>query len=207
MIEFEGTAALTAEQADSEAARKAEATRLKAAHDQEFAEFVEDSYHQVERILRSACRDREVVEDALNEAYLHGRVQWPKLRAHDRPIGWIVVTARYKIMKDRQRHQREAVMAPEDLPAVPHSNMADAWEAQETLRGWLHQIPARHAEVFQMAREGFSNQEIARILGLTENSVRSYKVAARRGLRELAEEAGYTGPDGHRRQGASRGPR
>ncbi|WP_431905601.1 RNA polymerase sigma factor [Micromonospora carbonacea] len=207
MIEFEGTAALTPEQADCEATRKAEAARLKAAHDQEFAAFTEDSYHEVERILRSACRDREVVEDALNEAYLHGRVQWSKLRVHDRPIGWIIVTARHKIRKDHQRHLREAAMAPEDLPTTPHSNIADVWEAQELLRGWLHRLPARHAEVFQMAQEGFSNQEIARVLGLTENSVRSYKVAARRGLRELAEEAGYVGPDGHRRQGAGRGSR
>ncbi|MFI6129671.1 RNA polymerase sigma factor [Micromonospora sp. NPDC051141] len=206
-MEFEGAAALTTDQVDRETPRKAEAARVKAAHDQEFAVFAEASYHQVERILRSACRDREVVEDALNEAYLHGRVKWSELRAHDRPIGWIVVTARFKIMKDRQRCQREAAMAPEDLPPVPRSNIADVWEAQETLRGWLHQLPTRHAEVFQMAQEGFSNQEIARILGLTENSVRSYKVAARRGLRELAEEAGYTGPDGHRRQGESRGSR
>ncbi|MFG1757980.1 RNA polymerase sigma factor [Micromonospora echinofusca] len=207
MTEIEGTAALRPEPADSEAARRAEAARLKAQHDQEFAAFAEASYHIVERILRAGCWDREVVQDALNEAYLHGRVQWPKLRAYTKPIGWVVTTARYKIRKDHQRRQRETAVAPEDLPPAPHPDIADVWEAQEALRTWLHQLPSRHAEVFQMSREGFSNQEIARALGLTENSVRSYKVAARKRLRELAEEAGYTDSEGRRRQGASHGSR
>ncbi|MEU8259465.1 RNA polymerase sigma factor [Micromonospora sp. NPDC048999] len=207
MIGVEGTAALTPEPADSEAARKAEAARLKAEHDQEFADFVEDSYHTVERILRAGCWDREVVQDALNEAYLLGRVQWPKIRTYTKRAGWVITTARNKIRKDGERRQREAPVAPEDLPPEPHPDIADVWAAQEALRAWLHQLPSRHAEVFQMSREGFSNQEIARVLGLTENSVRSYKVAARKRLRELAEAAGYTESKDRSRQGGSRGSR
>ncbi|MFJ8579036.1 RNA polymerase sigma factor [Micromonospora sp. NPDC093277] len=207
MIGVEGTAALIPEPADSETARKAEAARLKAEHDQEFEVFAENNYHTVERILRAGCWDREVVQDALNEAYLHARVQWPKLRTYAEPIGWVIITARNKIRKERQRRQREAAVAPEDLPPAPHPDIADVWEAQETLRTWLHQLPSRHAEVFQMSREGFSNQEIARVLGLAENSVRSYKLAARRRLRELAEEAGYTDSESRRRRGGSRGSR
>ncbi|WP_247669388.1 RNA polymerase sigma factor [Micromonospora sp. H61] len=203
----EGTAALTPEPVDSEAARRAEAARLKAEHDKEFAAFAEVSYHTVERILRAACWDREVVQDALNEAYLHGRVQWFKIRTYTEPIGWVIITARNKIRKELHRRQREAAVAPEDLPPAPHTDIADAWEAQETLRTWLHHLPSRHAEVFQMSREGFSNQEIARILGLAETSIRSYKLAAKKRLRELAEEAGYTDSESRRRQGGSRGPR
>ncbi|MBB5111015.1 sigma-70 family RNA polymerase sigma factor [Micromonospora echinospora] len=207
MTDIKGTAALTPNPDDNDALREAEAARLKAVHDREFAEFTEGSYHTVERILRARCRDRQAVEDALHEAFLHGLVEWPKLRDHVRPIGWIIRTARFKIMKDHDRRQREAAVAPEDLPPSSHSDIADAWEAQETLRGWLHQLPVRHAEVFQMSKEGFSNQEIARILGLTENSVRSYKAAAKKGLCELAEKAGFTRSESDRRQGASRGSR
>lgn len=207
MTAVEGSAALKPEQLDSEAARKAEAARLKAQHDQEFAVFAEETYHTVERILRAGCPDREVVEDALNEAYLHARFQWAKICTYSAPIGWVIITARNKIRKERQRRQREAAVAPEDLPPVRHSDVADAWEAQETLRAWLHRLPSRHAEVFQMSREGFSNQEIARILGLADNSVRSYKQAAKRRLRELANEDGYTSSESRRRPGGSRGSR
>lgn len=207
MIGAEGTAALIPESADGETAGKAEAARLKTKHDQEFAGFARDTYHTVERILRAGCADYEVVHDALHEAYLHGRDKWAKLRTHTKPIGWVIITARYKIRKEWQRRQREAAVAPENLPPTPHSDITNAWEAQETLRVWLHQLPSRHAEVFQMSHEGFSNKEIARVLGLTENSVRSYKLAAKRRLRELAEKAGYTDSQSRRRQGDSRGSR
>lgn len=194
------TAARMPEPPDAEA----EAACRKAEHDREFAAFVEDSYHRVEQILLARCWDREVVQDALNDAYLHGRVQWPKIRSYAKPIGWLIITARNKIRKEQQRRQREATVAPEDLPPAPAGGAADSWEAEELLRTWLHQLPSRHAEVFQMDRAGFSNHEIARVLGLAESSIRAYKLAAKRRLRELAHEAGY---DGRRRLGGSRGPR
>ncbi|MFC7709965.1 RNA polymerase sigma factor [Micromonospora lupini] len=197
---MEGTAARMPGPADTEAA----AACRKAEHDREFAAFVEDSYHTVEQILLARCRDREVVQDALNDAYLHGRVQWPKIRSYAKPVGWLIITARNKIRKEQQRRQREAAVAPEDLPPAPNGGVADSWEAEELLRSWLHQLPSRHAEVFEMERAGFTNHEIARVLGLAESSIRSYKLAAKRRLRELAQEAGY---DSRRRPGGSRGSR
>jgi len=207
VTDIKGTAALTRRRTDSDALCEAEADRLKDAHDQEFTRFMEESYQSVERILRSRWQDRQAVEDAVQDAFLHGRVKWSELRDHVERIGWIICTARYKLLKDHERRQREAVVAPEDLPPSPQSDIADAWEAQETLRGWLNQLPARHAEVFQMSQEGFCNQEIANILGLTENSVRSYKTAAKKRLRELAEDAGFNRSENGRHQGSDRGSR
>ncbi|WBB52323.1 RNA polymerase sigma factor [Verrucosispora sp. WMMD573] len=208
MTGVEGTAALTPEPADREAMRKAEAARRKAEDDQQFAAFYEASYHQAERALSARCRDRGLVEDALNEAYHVGRIKWSMLREHVKPAAWVIKTARFKIMKAEQRQRRENAVAPEELPpSAPHPDVADVWEAQETLRTWLRQLPPRHAEVFQMDHDGFSIQDIARILGLTESSVRCYKAAAKKRLRELAEEAGYTDSEGPRRKGDSRGSR
>ncbi|MFB9234904.1 RNA polymerase sigma factor [Plantactinospora siamensis] len=202
-----GAAARIPGPVDGTTAREAEAACRKAEHDREFEAFTEGTYHIVERILRAACPDQAMVEDALNEAYLHGRVRWPKIRGYDAPIGWIITTARNKLRKERQRRQREAAVAPEDLPPATHSDIADAWEARATLEAWLHQLPSRHAEVFQLSRAGFTNQEIARLLSLADNSVRSYKMAAKRRLRELAEEAGYTDSEVRRQQGGTRGSR
>jgi RNA polymerase sigma factor (sigma-70 family) len=201
----DGSAALTPEPTDEQALRQAEAAQLKKSYDEEFDSFTKQTYHTVERILRARCRDREMVQDALQEAYLHGRVQWVKIRTYTKPIAWIITAARYKILNEHDRRKREAAMPPDDLPPGPQASLADAWEAQETLRSWLQQLPPRAAEVFQMSREGFSNDEIARILGLADNSVRSYKASALQQLRQLAKAAGYQGS--HRRQGDTRGSR
>ncbi|MEE3919241.1 hypothetical protein V2I01_15405 [Micromonospora sp. BRA006-A] len=88
MTDIKGTAALTPGSTDSDALREAEAARLKALHDREFAEFAESSYYRVERILRATCRDRQAVDDALQEAYLHGRVEGPSFAStSNRPAG------------------------------------------------------------------------------------------------------------------------
>jgi RNA polymerase sigma-70 factor (ECF subfamily) len=200
---IEGAAALAPEPSDDEAA----VARLKALHDAEFHEFTEATYHTVERILQAKCRERDVVQDALHEAYLYGRVHWHKIRDYTEPIAWVIKTARNKILNERDRIRREAAMAPEDLPPKPQPEPTDAWEAQDILRGWLQQLPPRPAQVFQMSREGFSNQEIALVLGLAEISVRSYKAAARKQLRQLAETAGYKDSDSRRRRGGARGSR
>jgi RNA polymerase sigma factor (sigma-70 family) len=161
----------------------------------------------VERILRARCFDREAVQDALQSAYLECRVQWPKIRTYTEPIAWTITTARNKILKEYDRRQRETAVPPEDLREGSQADLADAWEAQETLRGWLQQLSPRQAEVFQMAREGFSNKDIARILGLADISVRRYKAAAKQHLRQLAEQAGYTDSDSRRHSGDAHGPR
>ncbi|WP_433796852.1 RNA polymerase sigma factor [Actinoplanes sp. CA-252034] len=204
---LDGTAARTPDPDDQQEAGRIEAARLKTTHDEEFRVFTEDSYPGVEKSLRSWCYDRGLVEDALHEAYLHGRAQWPKIREYIRPAGWIILVARNKILKEQARRQRHAALTPEHLPQVAQPDPGDAWEAQELLRGWLHQLPPRHAEVFQMSCDGYSNDDIARILGVADVSVRSYKAAARSRLRQLAEADGFARSGRHRRPGGAHGPR
>jgi len=200
---IDGAAALATGSSNDEAA----VARLKARYDAEFHEFAEATYHTVERILRAKCWEREVVQDALHEAYLHGRVHWHKIRGYTEPIAWVIRTAQNKILREHTRIFRESATAPEDLPPKSQPEPTDSWEAQDMLRGWLQQLPRRHALVFQMSREGFSNQEIALVLGLAETSVRSYKASAKSQLRQLAETAGYTDSDSRRRRGDARGSR
>jgi RNA polymerase sigma factor (sigma-70 family) len=159
----------------------------------EFKAFVEDSHPRVKRIMNAQCRDPQMVEDAMQEAYLQAMVKWPTVRAHEKPIAWVISTARNKIRQQRDRLPWESVTAPQDLPPVALNDPAGAWVDGENQRYWLLQLPARPAEVFAMSLEGFKNAEIARILGLTEMSVRSYKATAVRRLRELAREIGEQG--------------
>ena len=177
----EGAVARVAESADDEAVSKA-------LHDAEFQDFAESTYQTVKGIVSAWCWDRQMVEDALHEAYLEGRVQWPKIRTYRKPIAWVIKTARFKVRHEYRRLERQAGTAPQDLPSTAQADPADDWEAQQLLWDLLRRIPPRHAEVFVMSQEGFTNHDIARILGLAEMSVRSYKAAAIKRLKELAGE-------------------
>ena len=191
MSRVDGTVARAPEPADDEAA-------LKALHDAEFASFAESTYRTVEGILQASCRDRDMVYNALADAYLLGRAKWFHIRTYDNPIAWVITVARFKLLREqdqqRTRVRREAAAAQE-FPPVPRGVPGDAFEAQEQLWAWLQNLRPRQVEVFKMTRLGFTNAEIARTLGVGDWSVRSYKAAALKRLRELAEEDGYGGDD------------
>lgn len=169
--------------------------------DAEYAAFSEETYQTAERSLRAGPWDRDLIQDALQEAYIQGRMYWPKIREYRRPVGWIIKAARIKILKQNQPRRLELPVGPEELRPMPQPDHVREWEAEEMVLFWLRQLPARLAMVFWMSLEGFSNEEIGRILDLADNSVRSYKASAKRRLRKLAESAGYAESDSCRRGG------
>ncbi|MFC0530598.1 RNA polymerase sigma factor [Phytohabitans kaempferiae] len=164
-----------------------------------FEQFCKDNIVAVERFLRSQCGDRELVQEAVQETFITARDKWEEISGYEKPLAWMYKTARYKLLNQRARQRREAAAPLDEVPierlvAPP----TDSREAQEQLLEWLRRIPPRQAAVFALFFEGWSDPEVARILGMADNTVRSYKSAARRRLREIAEEAGFTSPDRER---------
>lgn len=163
--------------------------------DASFEDFCRDNIVAVERFLRSQCGDRELVQEAVQETLITARDKWEEISGYEKPLAWVYKTARYKLMNEQARQRRDLTVALDEVPsdrlvAPP----ADSREAQEWLLGSLRRLPERQAAVFALAFEGWSDPEIARILGMADNTVKSYKSAARRRLKALAEEAGFTAP-------------
>ncbi|MDQ7907230.1 RNA polymerase sigma factor [Phytohabitans sp. ZYX-F-186] len=157
--------------------------------DASFEDFCRDHIVPVERFLRGLCGDRELVQEAVQETLITARDKWEQISGYEKPLAWVYKTARYKLMNEQARQRREATTALDEVPsdrlAAPP---ADSREAQDWLLRCLRRLPARQAAVFALALEGWTDPEIARILGMADNTVRSYKSAARRRLKELAEE-------------------
>jgi RNA polymerase sigma-70 factor (ECF subfamily) len=160
-----------------------------------FEDFCRGNIVAVERFLRSQCGDRELVQEAVQETFITARDKWEEISGYEKPLAWVYKTARYKLMNERARQRREAAASLDEVPtdrlvAPP----ADSREAQDWLLGCLRRLPERQAAVFALSFEGWTDPEIARILGMADNTVRSYKSAARRRLKEFAEAAGFTAP-------------
>jgi RNA polymerase sigma-70 factor (ECF subfamily) len=171
------------------------AERRLAELDASFEEFCRENIMAVERFLRGQCGDRELVQEAVQETLITARDKWEEISGYEKPLAWVYKTARYKLMNEQARHRREATATLDEVPsdrlvAPP----ADSRDAHEWLLGCLRRLPERQAAVFALAFEGWTDPEIARILGMADNTVRSYKAAARRRLKELAEEAGFVTP-------------
>ena len=167
------------------------AERRLAELDASFEEFSRCNIVAVERFLRSLCADRELVQEAVQETLITARDKWEEISGYEKPLAWVYKTARYKLMNEQARQRREATTTLDEAPterliAPP----ADSREAQEWLLRCLRRLPERQAAVFALAFDGWSDPDIARILGMADNTVRTYKSATRRRLKELAEEAG-----------------
>ncbi|BCB81686.1 hypothetical protein GCM10022251_15710 [Phytohabitans flavus] len=168
------------------------AERRLAELDASFEDFCRNNIVAVERFLRSLCGDRELVQEAVQETFITARDKWEEISGYEKPLAWVYKTARYKLMNEQARQRREATAPLDEVPADRLvAPPADSREAQEWLLGCLRRLPERQAAVFALALEGWTDPEIARILGLADNTVRSYKAAVRRRLKRFAEEAGF----------------
>jgi RNA polymerase sigma-70 factor (ECF subfamily) len=135
----------------------------------------------------------EDAQDATQEAFLRLH---RKIRQIDsgRGVGpWlysVTVNACRDIGRGRQRSRLVALenwteLAPADAAASPEGIFADR-QREEHLRTMLHRLPEKErAALLQREMEGLSTEEVARILGSSESTVRSQICAARLKLRKL----------------------
>jgi RNA polymerase sigma-70 factor (ECF subfamily) len=73
------------------------------------------------------CRDFDLAEDALQEAFAAALVQWPLQGLPQHPVAWLVSTARHKAidqlrhrtLAENKRHDIAALMAPAEDTPVP----------------------------------------------------------------------------------------
>ncbi|MEO3744872.1 RNA polymerase sigma factor [Plantactinospora sp. B5E13] len=171
--------------------------------DASFEEFCQQNFVLVERFLLHQCPDPGVVEDAVLEAFVAARAEWHEIRGYRKPLAWVVQTARHRLLIVRRRGAAEPGETVEPGgPGTPPAGASDeppdgsAAVAREVLRGWLRQLPPRQAEVLALALDGWSDHEIARVLGVAYRTARGYRRQARRRLREVAERTGHAEGDG-----------
>lgn len=175
--------------------------------DASFEEFCQQNFVLVERFLLHQCPDPGMVEDAVLEAFVAARAEWHEIRGYRKPLAWVMQTARHRLLIVRRRGAAEPGETVEPgaagTPPVGSAGASDgapdgsAAVAREVLRGWLRQLPPRQAEVLALALDGWSDHEIARVLGVAYRTARGYRRQARRRLREVAERTGHTERTAH----------
>jgi len=168
-----------------------------------FEEFCQQNFVLVERFLLNQCPDHGLVEDAVQEAFVTARARWEQIRGYEKPLAWVYQIARHRLAVARRRGRPQAAPGPDEQPggvAAPVRQfgapgggtggpMTPA-TARELLQGWLRQLPPRQAEVFTLALDGWSDHEIARVLGIAYHTARTYRQEARRRLGDLARRDG-----------------
>jgi RNA polymerase sigma-70 factor (ECF subfamily) len=106
----------------------------------DFDEFFADHYDPVARALTLATRDRELAEDAAQEAFARALRHWKKVREMDRPSTWVYVVAMNHLRDQWRRGARRAIADVEPIDET------GGVAVKLTVREAIATLPARQRE-------------------------------------------------------------
>lgn len=147
--------------------------------DQGFAEFFRTCLPVVIRTLTALTGDTRVVEDIAQDALLIARHRWSDIRSYDKPEAWVLKVAIRLMRRWQQRHQHETPLA--SVPDV----VVDAHDV-EAVHSAVRQLSPRHRETVALHHLlGYSVNEIAAVLVVSESTVRTHLTRGRAELRRI----------------------
>jgi RNA polymerase sigma-70 factor (ECF subfamily) len=145
----------------------------------------------LERMLHNLERAEEVFQETMIEV-------WKKAKSFDgrsSPATWVYSIARHKAM-DRLRQEREEPVDPEEFSYIPNtqpdaSQIVEQKDLVEKIQKVLKSLSPVHREVIEFTYyQGYSIEEIAKITGCPEGTVKTRMFHARRQLKALLMESG-----------------
>jgi len=155
-------------------------------------------FHHYKKQLLGLClryvNSREIAEEVLMDSFI---AVFRKIHTcnTDTFEPWLKSIVVHKAIDYYRRHQNDPVFDEMEyvLDKKTETQPAQNLEADELVR-MLQHLPAGYRMVFNLyALEGFQHKEIAKQLGISENTSKSQYRKAKARLQEILEKGGYHG--------------
>ncbi len=134
------------------------------------------------------------VDDLVQEVFLIALAKHDALGPEVDPRGWLYRTAQYLVMHQRRSIARR-LRAEQGLVFEPRREVSrvdiklEQLEQAQAVRDCVRSLPLKQREVFSLFElEGLAGDEVARILGIPENTVWSRLRVGRERFRQLWEK-------------------
>ncbi len=150
---------------------------------------------RVYRFVLRLVRDEAAAEDAVSEAFFDVWRQAGQFEGRSSVSTWLLAIARFKALSARRRRvgeqlDEETAEAVEDQSDDPEVVLQKK-DKGELLRKCLSGLSADHREIIDLVYyHEKSVEEVAQIVGIPENTVKTRMFYARKKLGELLKEAG-----------------
>jgi RNA polymerase sigma-70 factor (ECF subfamily) len=151
---------------------------------------------RVYRFILRLVQDSALAEDLTSEVFLGVWQQAHRFEARSAVTTWLLAIARYKALAElRRRAEPPAEEATEAAdPADDPETVLAARRRGEILRKCLGALSREHREIIDLVYyHEKSVQEVARIVGIPGNTVKTRMFYARRRLSELLTAEGLVG--------------
>jgi RNA polymerase sigma-70 factor, ECF subfamily len=149
---------------------------------------------RVYRFILRSVGDPSVAEDAASEVFLSLWRQADQFKAQSSVSTWLLAIARNKAVAELRRRRREAFEEVEAI-ADPMDDPEMALQAKDrgqALRLCLARLSPEHREMIDLVYyHEKSMEEIAEIVGIPKNTVKTRTFYARKRLLDLLDSAGF----------------
>jgi RNA polymerase sigma-70 factor, ECF subfamily len=150
---------------------------------------------RIYRFVLRLLRDEMAAEDVISEVFLDVWRQAGRFEGRSAVSTWLIAIARFKALSTLRKRREEgldeetmqAIEEPSDNPALAIEKL----DKGEKLRQCLAVLTREHREVIDLVYyHEKSVEEVAQIIGIPENTVKTRMFYARKKLGELCRMAG-----------------
>jgi RNA polymerase sigma-70 factor (ECF subfamily) len=150
---------------------------------------------RIYRFVLRLLRDEMAAEDVISEVFLDVWRQASRFEGRSAVSTWLIAIARFKALSSLRKRREEgldeetmeAIEEPSDNPALAIEKL----DKGEKLRQCLAALTREHREVIDLVYyHEKSVEEVAQIIGIPENTVKTRMFYARKKLGELCRMAG-----------------
>jgi RNA polymerase sigma-70 factor, ECF subfamily len=148
-------------------------------------------YHvRVFRFVVRLVRDEATAEDVISEVFLDVWRQAGRFEGRSTVSTWLLAIARFKAISALRRRQDEEAAAAIEDPSDDPATALEKKDKSAMLRKCLGGLSAEHREVIDLVYyHEKSVEEVAEIVGIPENTVKTRMFYARKKLAELVASA------------------
>jgi RNA polymerase sigma-70 factor, ECF subfamily len=150
---------------------------------------------RIYRFVLRLLRDEMAAEDVISEVFLDVWRQASRFEGRSAVSTWLIAIARFKALSTLRKRREEgldeetmeAIEEPSDNPSISVEKL----DKGEKLRQCLAALTREHREVIDLVYyHEKSVEEVAQIVGIPENTVKTRMFYARKKLGELCRMAG-----------------
>jgi RNA polymerase sigma-70 factor (ECF subfamily) len=150
---------------------------------------------RIYRFVLRLLRDEMAAEDVISEVFLDVWRQASRFEGRSAVSTWLIAIARFKALSSLRKRREEgldeetmeAIEEPSDNPSISIEKL----DKGEKLRQCLAALTREHREVIDLVYyHEKSVEEVAQIIGIPENTVKTRMFYARKKLGELCRMAG-----------------
>lgn len=169
--------------------------RVAAGDSAAFQQLYESSYGKVARYVQKMAGNESLVDDILVQTYT---VAWQKSAAYKgdgRITTWLIGIARNIIYREYRKDRRYVPFEEEYEGADTTSQFrVENRSTSAAVKAALQTLKVKHREILELVfYQEFSYAEVAQLVGIPENTVKTRVFHAKQALRDILEKHHITG--------------